>query len=131
MATTIDCADPARLAHFWSAVLGYSTVQSGTSTDGTAFVEIGPADWDTARGPAVLFEQVHSLPEKTAKNRVHLDVEAPPGRFRIEVDRVLSLGAAHADIGQHEADLPWTVLTDPEGNEFCILNRDVPTTMRG
>ncbi|QUQ65161.1 VOC family protein [Kutzneria sp. CA-103260] len=130
-ATTIDCADPERLAGFWSAVLGYSTAQTGTSTDGTAFVEIGPADWDTAGGQAVLFEQVPNLPPKVAKNRVHLDVAAPTGRYRIEVQRIIALGATEAAIGQRDADLPWTVLADPEGNEFCVLNRDHPATVRG
>jgi catechol 2,3-dioxygenase-like lactoylglutathione lyase family enzyme len=130
VATTIDCADAARLAEFWSAVLGYQTVQSGKSTDGTAFVEIGPSDWDTARGGAVLFEEVPDLPPKTGKNRVHLDVAAPPGRHRIEVERILGLGATRVDIGQRY-DEPWTVLADPEGNEFCVLSRDDQTDVRG
>lgn len=130
-ATTVDCADPERMAEFWSAVLGYQTVQSGTSTDGTAFVEIGPSDWDTARGLAVLFEQVPDLPPKTRKNRLHLDIAAPAGRHRIEVARIIALGAQPADIGQGTDELPWTVLTDPEGNEFCVLNRDQQTDVRG
>jgi catechol 2,3-dioxygenase-like lactoylglutathione lyase family enzyme len=130
VATTIDCADPARLAEFWSAVLGYRTVQSGNSTDGTAFVEIGPSDWDTAGGAAVLFEQVADVPPKTGKNRVHLDVAAAPGRHRIEVERILALGANRVDIGQRN-DEPWTVLADPEGNEFCVLSRDDQTEVRG
>ena len=129
VATTIDCTDPNRLAEFWSAVLGYETVQSGESTDGTAFVEIGPSDGDTHRGHAVLFEQVPDLPPKREKNRVHLDVEAPVGRHGVEVQRILDLGAQHKDVGQR--DVPWTVLVDPEGNEFCVLNRDEPTTVRG
>ncbi|EWM10759.1 VOC family protein [Kutzneria sp. 744] len=130
VATTIDCADPHRLAEFWSAVLGYRTVQTGNSTDGTAFVEIGPSDWDTARGGAVLFEEVPNVPPKTGKNRVHLDVAAPPGRHRIEIERILGLGATRVDIGQR-SDEPWIVLADPEGNEFCVLNRDELTEVRG
>ena len=130
VATTIDCADPVRLAEFWSAVLGYQTVQSGNSTDGTAFVEIGPSDWDTAGRAAVLFEQVPAIAPKTGKNRVHLDVAAPRGRHRIEIERILDLGATRVDIGQRN-DEPWTVLADPEGNEFCVLNRDQPTEVRG
>jgi hypothetical protein len=129
VATTFDCADPGRLAEFWSAVLGYQVVQTGTSTDGTAFVEIGPSDWDTMRGGAVLFEQVAE--PKTGKNRVHLDLAAPAGRYRVEVERILALGATKADIGQRADELPWTVLADPEGNEFCVLDRDGPTDVRG
>jgi catechol 2,3-dioxygenase-like lactoylglutathione lyase family enzyme len=124
VATTIDCADPERLAEFWCGVLGYRVTQSGNSTDGTAFVQIGPSDEDS-RGSAVLFEQVADPRPKTTKNRVHLDVEAPPGQYRLEVERIIGLGAGHAGIGQR-GDEPWTVLTDPEGNEFCVLDRDNP-----
>ena len=130
VATTIDCADPARLADFWSAVLGYQRVQSGKSTDGTAFVEIGPSDGNTAGRAAVLFEEVPDVPPKTGKNRVHLDVAAPPGRYRVEVERIIGLGATRVDIGQRN-DEPWTVLADPEGNEFCVLNRDEPNDVQG
>jgi hypothetical protein len=55
--------------------------------------------------------------QKSAKNRLHLDFR--PGDRDAEVDRLLALGATRADIGQGEQT--WTVLQDPEGNEFCIL----------
>jgi hypothetical protein len=54
---------------------------------------------------------------KSGKNRLHLDFRPDDQDF--EVDRLLALGAAHVDIGQ--ADQPWVVLADPEGNEFCVL----------
>jgi hypothetical protein len=55
---------------------------------------------------------------KAAKNRLHLDLQ--PSDQDLEVKRLLSLGAALADVGQgHEAT--WVVLADPEGNEFCVL----------
>jgi hypothetical protein len=38
-----------------------------------------------------------------------------------EVERILALGARRVDIGQGE--VPWVVLADPEGNEFCVLRR--------
>ena len=38
---------------------------------------------------------------------------------RAEVDRLVSLGAKHIDIGQ--GDVPWIVMADPDGNEFCVL----------
>lgn len=122
VATTIDCTDPNRLAEFWTKVLGYQVVQTGTSTDGTAFVEIGPSDLGTD-GCALLFEQVPDPTPKTGKNRVHLDLAAPIGRYQAEINHILGLGAQKADIGQGN-DEPWTVLTDPEGNEFCVLDRD-------
>lgn len=55
---------------------------------------------------------------KTGKNRLHLDV-AGGLDWETEVERLLNLGAARADIGQ--GDVPWDVLADPEGNEFCVL----------
>ena len=61
---------------------------------------------------------------KTLKNRVHLDLnpggDAGPDDREAEISRILTLGARHVDIGQ-TGDESWTVLTDPEGNEFCIL----------
>jgi hypothetical protein len=51
------------------------------------------------------------------KNRVHLDLR--PDDQAVEVQRLISLGARHVDIGQR--DVSWVVLADPEGNEFCVL----------
>jgi hypothetical protein len=82
-------------------------------------------DGDTAirnpdgRGPFLTFGPPPSAP-KTGKNRLHLDI-APPadGDQDAEVERLLVLGARRIDIGQ--GDVSWVVLTDPEGNEFCVL----------
>jgi hypothetical protein len=54
-----------------------------------------------------------------AKNRLHLDFVADD-EIATEVDRLIGLGATHADIGQ-TGDEPFVVLRDPEGNEFCVL----------
>jgi hypothetical protein len=57
---------------------------------------------------------------KAVKNRIHLDLAPYPSDDQAaEVARLLALGAAPADVGQ--GDVPWTVLADPEGNEFCVL----------
>jgi hypothetical protein len=118
----VDCHDPVAQASFWSAVLGYHIVRS---EDGQ--VEIGP--W--AREPADLAEQVRQAPVvptlvfvtvaegKSVKNRLHLDVRPVDGSPDAEVQRLIGLGARPADVGQGPA--PWVVLTDPEGNEFCVL----------
>lgn len=67
------------------------------------------------RLPGLLFAHV---PEgKQVKNRLHLDVR--PDDQDAEVERLIGLGASHSDIGQ--GDVPWVVLRDPEGNEFCVL----------
>jgi predicted enzyme related to lactoylglutathione lyase len=57
---------------------------------------------------------------KRAKNRLHLDLTGGPDQAA-EVARLRDLGAVPADIGQ--GDVPWQVLADPEGNEFCVLPR--------
>ena len=58
---------------------------------------------------------------KAGKNRLHLDL-AGGVDWQAEVDRLLELGAERVDIGQ--GDVPWDVLADPEGNEFCVLRPD-------
>jgi hypothetical protein len=60
---------------------------------------------------------------KTTKNRLHLDLAGGPD-WAAEVRRLLDLGATRADIGQ--GDVPWDVLADPEGNEFCVLRPGHP-----
>jgi predicted enzyme related to lactoylglutathione lyase len=106
----IDCNDPERLAAFWSAVLDWHIV----SRDDDGAVQIGPADQPDVR---LSFELVPGA--KNGKNRLHLDLS--PSDQATELSRLLALGATHADIGQ--GDIPWIVLADPEGNEFCLLRR--------
>jgi catechol 2,3-dioxygenase-like lactoylglutathione lyase family enzyme len=125
----VDCRDPEAQAAFWAAALGYHVVRR---EDGQ--VEIGP--W--VREPPDLAEQVRrapgvptlvfvAVPEgKTVKNRLHLDLRPVDGSHAEEVERLVALGARRADIGQGE--VPWVVLADPEGNEFCVLGPPVDQT---
>jgi catechol 2,3-dioxygenase-like lactoylglutathione lyase family enzyme len=118
----VDCRDPAAQAAFWAAALGYHVVRTEQGQ-----VEIAP--WD--REPPDLAERVRRAPgapalvfvtvpeAKTVKNRLHLDVRPVDGSHELEVERLIALGARRADIGQGE--VPWVVLADPEGNEFCVL----------
>src|SRR5438270_3084717 len=114
----IDCHDPKHLAEFWCAVLGYQVVDEEDDD-----VEIGAHQITKEEAaaapvaPSLLFTRVPE--DKTVKNRLHIDVN-PLDRSRDEeVERLLSLGARHVDIGQGEQR--WVVLADPEGNEFCVL----------
>jgi hypothetical protein len=60
------------------------------------------------------------LQPKPGKERWHLDIApARDGDLQAEVDRLLSLGATRADIGQR--DVSWVVLADPDGHELCVL----------
>jgi len=86
------------------------------------------APWE--HEPADLVEQVRrapgvptlvfvTVPEgKTAKNRLHLDVSPIDRSQEAEVERLVGLGARHADVGQGTQH--WVVLADPDGNEFCL-----------
>jgi hypothetical protein len=103
----VDSRDPRTLGLWWRDALGWVVV--GESDDE---VEIAPA---AGAHPTLLFGAVPE--EKRVKNRLHLDFV--PDDQAAEVDRLIALGAGRADVGQ--VDVPWVVLTDPEGNEFCVL----------
>lgn len=110
---TIDCHDPKTIAQFWSELLGWRI----TYEENDEFViepAEGSAECDVC--PDLLFIKVDD--DKTVKNRLHLDLR--PDDQEAEVQRATSLGARAVDIGQ-DGDESWTVLADPEGNEFCIL----------
>jgi hypothetical protein len=102
---TFDCEDALVVARFWAAALG-SNVDEDSTCD-RAWVE--PAGWG---GPNIWFQRV---PEgKSAKNRQHFDLRAV-GTLQEEVDRLTALGAR---VQAQSDDL--VVMTDPEGNEFCV-----------
>jgi catechol 2,3-dioxygenase-like lactoylglutathione lyase family enzyme len=135
---TFDAADPPALARFWAAVLGYVEQPPPPGfADWDAFLDsIGvPADQRDTKtalvdpdgvGPRLFFQKV---PEpKTAKNRVHLDVNVGVGiRDRAEHDRVvrakaeefIGLGATKLREDEEFGEF-WIVLADPDGNEFCL-----------
>jgi catechol 2,3-dioxygenase-like lactoylglutathione lyase family enzyme len=137
---TFDCGDPAKLAEFWADVLGYE-VQApppGFASWAEALEAMGvpPEHRNDASavvdpegaGPRLFFQRV---PEgKQVKNRVHLDVRAAPdtdGDARMELlekeaERLVARGAER--LRRHEPapplDAGHIVMTDPEGNEFCL-----------
>ncbi|MGV9826271.1 MULTISPECIES: VOC family protein [unclassified Gordonia (in: high G+C Gram-positive bacteria)] len=137
---TFDCGDPAALAAFWAEVLDYRLQDPPP----------GFASWDAALdamnvapehrndrsalvdpagvGPRIFFQRV---PEgKQAKNRLHLDVRAAPGLVGDE--RMGALEAVCAELVSRGADrverfepqpplqAGHIVMSDPEGNEFCL-----------
>lgn len=113
-AVVIDAVQPPVVADFWCRVLGWQVVGE---EDGV--VSVGSAD---GAWPVI---DVVPVPEgKATKNRLHLDLRADGTPTREELDRLLALGARKVDVGQG-ADATWVVLTDPEGNEFCLLSRTV------
>jgi predicted enzyme related to lactoylglutathione lyase len=106
---TFDCDDVLKVATFWSAVLGRPLDKGSTRQ----FASIGGTD-AARREPAWYFNKVAE--PKRAKNRVHLDLVNPDPSA---ADEFIRLGATVT--GEHE--IPgqrWTVMQDPEGNEFCV-----------
>ena len=131
-----DSADPDRVATFWAAALGYekgefppemrrALLDGGLSEDELADRSI--AEDPGGEGPRLFFQRV---PEhKHVKNRVHLDINAAPGRratraeVDAEVERLKGLGASvirtHDQAWGPYPEYHW-VMADPEGNEFCV-----------
>ena len=113
-AIAVDAIQPRVVADFWCQVLGWQV----TDEDETG-ISIAPADgsWPTM--------DVFKVPEvKSVKNRLHLDLRAEGVSMAEELERLLDLGATPTDVGQGP-DVTWVVLSDPEGNELCLLSRTV------
>jgi predicted enzyme related to lactoylglutathione lyase/catechol 2,3-dioxygenase-like lactoylglutathione lyase family enzyme len=107
----VDAHDPERLADFWARITGLPV---GARDDDVPVGLRAPS----GRGPWLEFLRNDDV--KRVKNRVHLDVAPRSGTEHAEaVSEVVAAGAAPADLGGPA--LPWRVLMDPEGNEFCVL----------
>jgi hypothetical protein len=145
---TFDAHDPRALSSFWRDALGYihpgpPGVELGEGADPLAawddFLEqvgVPPQERNTrsaiedpdGEGPRLFFQQVPE--DKVAKNRVHLDVRAAPGlqgeermaALETECDRLVALGATRVRRVEPAPPMEtgFIVMTDPEGNEFCL-----------
>jgi predicted enzyme related to lactoylglutathione lyase len=112
----VDAADPSGLAAFWAAALGWDV-----TADEPDEVVVAPAGFDYPNPGALPLVFVPVGDPKAVKNRVHLDLATTSDEHQAaEVNRLLALGATRADMGQGK--VPWEVLADPEGNEFCVLD---------
>ena len=110
---TIDTTDPARLADFWAAALGWRRTHE---SDEEVVLEPPAGSPQDGVCPDLLFVRVPE--QKAGKNRLHLDLR--PEDQAAEVSRLEALGARRTDVGQGP-DVTWVVLADPDGNEFCVL----------
>lgn len=106
----IDTHDLPGLARFWTQALGWRVLSERDQE-----VVIGP---DENAPVGICFMPVTEV--KTVKNRVHLDLTTSVADRDAEISRLLTLGARRVDIGQTGQE-SWTVLADPEGNEFCVV----------
>jgi hypothetical protein len=115
----IDAQNPDTLAAFWCEILGY--VELGRDEDS---IEIGPAEAGFGGlQPTIVFSP--TTDPRPDKLPLHLDVSPTDQDQDAELGRLLAAGAVPADIGQSGQE-NWHVLRDPEGNEFCLLHRQIP-----
>jgi hypothetical protein len=111
-AVVVDCADPRAMARFWGEAVDLTLHEV---TDDHALLR-------SVEGVGPYLELRRTPDVTTVWNRVHLDLLPYPIDDKdAEVARLRALGATNADVGQ--GDAPWTVLADPEGNEFCVLGK--------
>jgi predicted enzyme related to lactoylglutathione lyase len=106
----IDTHDLPGLARFWTQALDWKVLSEREHE-----IIIGT---DENADVGICFMPVTDA--KIVKNRVHLDITTAAEDRDQEIERLLALGARRADIGQTGAE-SWTVLADPEGNEFCVI----------
>jgi hypothetical protein len=140
----VDAADPHAQADFWAAALHYALEDNSPLIEKLLGVGAAPAEltverhgrrfWrdlaavrhpddphdeesGTGLGRRLLFQRVPEA--KTVKNRLHIDLHMGAGRRDEEVRRLEGLGAS---VLRHvsEPSGSWVVMTDPEGNEFCV-----------
>ena len=134
---TIDANDPARLADFWCDALGYiiqpPPPEFESWDDWATAMGIPEENWNDARalvdplgsGPRIFIQKVPET--KSAKNRVHLDINVAPNTTKDDrrplverrADELVAAGATVVGPMEVRGEF-WIVMQDPEGNEFCL-----------
>jgi predicted enzyme related to lactoylglutathione lyase len=111
----IKARDDSALGRFWADALGW-----GVSSEGPGVTNVEPEGFVYPDPVAVCVDVVAVPDPETVRYRVHLDLATTSAAHQAElVERLKAMGAAPADVGQ--GDVPWAVLSDPEGNVFCVL----------
>ena len=120
----VDCHDISAQARWWAGVLDWQIIYE--ADDEVAIVprhvteeSLRTTPWEQV-GPGLSFVPVPE--DKSVKNRLHIDLapqlDDDQGAM---VESLIAMGASGVDIGQGD-EVPWVVLADPEGNEFCVLS---------
>lgn len=115
-----DSVEPQRLGRFWEAVVGGQRLTDEPEGFETRLTVDGGPELD------LCFQRVPEPPSEPL--RFHLDLLGGAGQDQV-VDRLVGLGASRIDIGQ--GDVPWVVLSDPEGNPFCVMEERAAYTGTG
>lgn len=104
----INCEHPQRLSEFWARALEMDVLE-----DYGSFMLLGRAGSPVTLG-------LQRVPEpRVGRNRVHIDLNGEPRDAAAQ--RLVDLGAkVQGEERPPGLDLVWTVMTDPEGNEFCV-----------
>jgi predicted enzyme related to lactoylglutathione lyase len=108
--------DDSALGRFWAEALDWNV-----SSGGNGATSVTPAGFVWSDPDAPVCIDVIAVPDpEPVKYRMHIDLATTSAAHQAEwVARLKELGATPADVGQ--GDVPWTVLADPEGNVFCVL----------
>lgn len=126
----IDCHDIHAQARWWAKVLDgqivfendeeVTLIPGGLPEGYDADTPIPAEQWHR-QAPGLVFVPVEEC--KQVKNRLHIDLAAHVDDDRdAQIQRLIDLGAKRVDVGQDDEQVTWTVLADPEGNEFCVLS---------
>jgi hypothetical protein len=123
---TFACEEPARLAEFCAAAVGYVPVEIPPSRlaeieAAVARGDLDPESWAMLQhpdgiGPRLLFH--HRPKTKTEYIPIHLDLAVDD--YEAEVERLVGLGATVVEAKTDPFGAPFTVMRDPEGNGFCV-----------
>jgi hypothetical protein len=114
-----DCRNAAPLARFWAALIEGYAVRAYNQAEIDRLAALGlvpdtdPVVMVDGPGPTLCF---HEIERGRVQGRIHLDIEVDDRGA--ERERALGLGASLV----READ-GYTVLADPEGNHFCLVDR--------
>ena len=105
--------DPGRLCAFWAAAIGYTERHDGP--DG---ILLAPDGWGFPR-----FTFQHVAEPKPSPGPVHLDLTADD--MEAQIERLIGLGATRHETVEaaQSGTVTWTVMRDPDGNEFCVVQR--------
>ena len=121
--TSVDAIDAYAQSVWWSKVLGFIEDPDDPNEPGHELCPIMSRD----RGQVLLFIEVPDG-EKKVKNRLHLDLRPVNGTRDEEVNRLVTMGATRVSDFRRADGRGWITLTDPEGNEFCVLPKDTATS---
>jgi hypothetical protein len=121
----VDCHDVAAMARWWAETLDYEIVFE--ADDEVVIIPTGipeelkvPAEFWNRQAQGLVFVPVSE--GKQVKNRLHIDLAPHTSQDRdAEIAALIARGARGVNVGQ-SPDVTWTVLADPEGNEFCVLS---------